>query len=99
MQPDSPHPAQVRRNDSRHRYEIEVQGRLAGFLDYREEDGTLALVHTEVLDGFEGQGLGAQLARRALEDAREQGRQVDPSCSFVASYVARHPQYADLVAH
>jgi predicted GNAT family acetyltransferase len=38
------------------------------------------------------------LARRALDDARGDGVRVDPQCGFVASYIERHPEYADLTA-
>lgn len=82
----------------RQRYELAVGGELAGFVEYRVRDGTLDLVHTEVLPQFEGRGLAGQLARFALDDARAQGRKVAPSCSYIARYVERHPQVQDLVA-
>jgi len=40
----------------------------------------------------------ATLARGALDSARERGLAVVPSCPFVASYITKHPEYADLVA-
>ena len=46
---------------------------------------------------FEGQGLGARLARFALDDARERGLRVVPLCPFIAAFVKRHPEYQDLV--
>ena len=80
------------------RYELSLEGRVAGFIDYRDADGSRQLVHTEVLPEHEGQGLGAQLARFALDDARSQGRKVVPACSFIAAYIRRHPADAELVA-
>ena len=58
----------------------------------------ITLVHTEVRDEFEGQGHAATLARGALDDARSRGLRVVPSCPYIASYVEKHPEYADLVA-
>jgi uncharacterized protein len=80
------------------RYEIAVDGELAGFVEYRERDGALDLVHTEVLPAFEGRGLAGRVAQFALDDARRQGRRVVPSCSYIARYIERHLELQDLVA-
>jgi predicted GNAT family acetyltransferase len=81
----------------RERYEVTVDGELAGFLDYRTRKGLLALVHTEVDERFGGRGLGGRLARFALGQAREQELAVLPFCTFVNEWIRRHPEYADLV--
>jgi predicted GNAT family acetyltransferase len=80
------------------RYEIEVDGELAGFLLYRREPGVLALVHTDVDPKWEGKGVGAALVQGALDDVRARGLKVRPYCPFVAAYIRRHPDYQDLVA-
>jgi predicted GNAT family acetyltransferase len=90
--------ASVRRNSARHRFDLEVDGQPAGQLVYRERDGVLELVHTEVDDAFQGRGLAAVLARAALDEARSAGQKVVPSCAYVAAYIERHPEYRDLVA-
>jgi len=87
----------VRRDDTRHRFEIEVDRQVAGFISYRQHGGVLELVHTEVQPEFEGRGLAGQLARFALDQARAAGQRVNPSCAYVAAYIARHPQDRDLV--
>ena len=81
----------------RERFEVTVDGELAGFLLYRLRQGLLALVHTEVDDRFEGRGLGGRLARFALDRAREQGLAVLPFCPFVNEWMRRHTEYVDLV--
>jgi hypothetical protein len=81
----------------RERFEVTVDGELAGFLVYRSRKGLLALIHTEVEDRFEGRGLGGRLARFALDSAREQGVAVLPFCPFVNEWIRRHPEYTDLV--
>jgi uncharacterized protein len=35
--------------------------------------------------------------RGALDDMRARGLKVAPVCPFVAAYIRRHPEYADLV--
>ena len=79
------------------RYEIHVDGALAGFMTYRAQPGGLVLKHTEVADEFEGHGLASRLVQAALDDIRRRGLQVVPLCPLVAKYIRKHPEYADLV--
>ena len=88
----------LRRNDARHRFEIEVDGKVAGSMTYRPRGEALELVHTEVGPEYQGQGLAARLTRFALDQARAAGQKVIPSCAYVAAYLQRHPQDQDLVA-
>lgn len=81
-----------------HRYELRAGGELVGFIDYRLHGETIRLIHTEVPPEHGGQGYAATLARAALDDARERGLSVRPDCPYVAAYVGKHPEYADLVA-
>ena len=87
----------VTNNEAESRYEIHVDGQLAGFADYSVGPGVVAIPHTEVDPIYEGRGLGSTLARAALDDIREQGMQVAPHCPFIATWIRRHPEYADLV--
>jgi predicted GNAT family acetyltransferase len=79
------------------RYEITADGAPAGFTAYRRRTGLIAFTHTEIDPAFEGRGLGGQLVRAVLEDARAQGLLVLPFCPFVNAYIQRHPEYAGLV--
>jgi uncharacterized protein len=81
----------------RERFEVTVDGELAGFLVYRLREGLLALIHTEVPERFEGRGLGGRLARFALDQARADGNAVLPFCPFVNNWIKRHRGYLDLV--
>ena len=80
-----------------HRYELRSGDDLVGFIDYRLHGEVIRLIHTEVLPAFNGQGHAATLARAALDDARSRGLTVRPDCPYVASYIRKHPEYADLV--
>ncbi len=88
----------VRDNPGEGRYELFVDGQLAGLATYVLSGQTMTIPHTEVQSRFEGQGLGARLARFVLDDARQRGLRVVPRCPFIAAYIKRHPEYADLVA-
>ncbi|HZI98107.1 MAG TPA: GNAT family N-acetyltransferase [Actinomycetales bacterium] len=79
------------------RYEARIDGELAGYAEYQKTSRLVVLTHTEVDDAYEGRGVGSALVRGALDAARAQGLPVLPLCPFVKAYIARHPEYADLV--
>lgn len=78
------------------RFEIEHDGHVA-FLEYNLVGNVLQLIHTELPKEIEGLGLASELAHEALEWARANGKRVDVICEFVAAYLRKHPEYADLV--
>lgn len=73
------------------RFELLCGGVLAAHADYRLEDGTVLLTHTEVHAGQEGKGLGSRLAGHVVSELRRRGATIVPQCEFMASYIARHP--------
>ena len=81
----------------RSRFEIRVDGEVAGFTQYRRRPGLISFIHTQTDPRFEGQGLASQLVRTALSEARSQGLSVLPFCPFVRAYIAGHTEYLDLV--
>ncbi len=89
----------VRNDEERRRYEIVVDGKVAGFAQYVTRPGRVIFVHTEIADEFEGRGLGSALARAGLDDVRARGLAVVPLCPFIAAFIDRHPEYDDLVDH
>ena len=82
----------------RSRFEVRVDGDVAGYSEYRLRPGLIAFVHTLIDPRFDGQGLGSKLAREALSEVRSKGLSVLPFCPFVRGYIARHPEYLDLVS-
>jgi predicted GNAT family acetyltransferase len=90
---------EVTDNRERGHYELHVDGQLAGWIVYRSAPpGVVTMVHTEIEPEWEGHGLGSLLAAGALDDVRARGLKVRPLCPFVAGYLERHPEYADVVA-
>jgi predicted GNAT family acetyltransferase len=81
----------------RERYEIYVDGELAGFTLYKTRPGIVAFIHTEVDKRFQGRGLGERLIAYELDDARKRGLAVLPFCPLVQSFIQSHPDYVDLV--
>lgn len=86
-------------NTAKRRYELDLEdGQIAMIEYYLAPGGEVALTHTEVPYDHAGQGVGSQIAFKALTDIREQGSKVIPQCGFVASYIRRHPEWQELVA-
>ena len=81
------------------RYEVRVGGALAGFAEYVAKAHRVVFTHTEIDPSYEGQGLGSQVARAALDDVRASGNVAVPLCPFIAGWIAKHPEYDDIVDH
>jgi len=88
--------AEVIDNTERQRYEIRRDGQTLGFAAYQKANRLIVFTHTEIEPGLEGQGVGSQLVRGALDDVRSQGLPVLPICPFVQEWMSRHPEYLDL---
>ena len=78
------------------RFETSINGH-TGYISYQERDGKLIYDHTIVPQELGGRGVGSCLVKHALDYARGQDKKVVPQCSFVASYISKHPEYQDLV--
>lgn len=84
-------------NPGAHRFELTKGGAVAAYAEYNLLKDAVMFTHTEVLPAHEGQGLGSKLAKFALDDVRRRGLHAVPVCQFIAGYIRKHPQYADLV--
>ncbi|PWK13685.1 hypothetical protein C8D84_104167 [Psychrobacter immobilis] len=78
------------------RFETSIDG-YTGYISYQERDDTLVYDHTIVPHELGGRGIGSALVKHALNYAREQNKKVIPQCSFVSSYISKHPDYQDLL--
>jgi predicted GNAT family acetyltransferase len=87
----------LRDDPDAHRYELHVGDERAAIVEYRDRPDARLLLHTEVDERFAGRGLGVQLVRYVLDDARHRDRAILPYCPFVRDYIAHHSEYLDLV--
>lgn len=90
-------PLAITHDEPQGRFQVEVDGHLC-VLDYQLRDNTMIIQHTGVPDAVGGRGIAAVLTRHALNTARNRGWLVLPLCSYAVAYIARHPDYQDLVA-
>lgn len=84
-------------NPDKNRFEIHVGGTTAGFVEYKRSPEKISFIHTEIDDAFSGQGLAGKLVRAALDDVAGRGLAVLPFCPFVRGWIAKHPDYLELV--
>lgn len=79
----------VTRNDEKNRYEIHVDGQVAGYTLVTSDDtGRTVMPHTKIDPAYKGQGLGTILVSEALADLAGRGAEVVPTCPFVVGYLA-----------
>jgi predicted GNAT family acetyltransferase len=80
------------------RFDIFVDGELAGFAEFTMKSQTMVFPHTEVDPKFGGKGVGGTLVTFALDDAKASGFNVAPFCPFVAKTIMKNPEkYLQLV--
>ena len=87
----------VQDNPTSSRFEITVDGELAGFVDYRKDGDEYALPHTRLFTQYEGQGFGSTLVSGALTEIAQRGGTVLPYCPFVPKVIREHPEFVQLV--
>jgi hypothetical protein len=88
----------IRHDEAGHRFVAEVGGEVAELTYVEKDASTVILDHTFVPAALRGGGVAGALAARALDWARASRLRVLPACPYVASYIKRHPEVADLLA-
>jgi len=86
----------IKHNEQSKRFETTVKGQ-TGYISYQQRGDSLIYDHTIVPQALGGQGIGSALVKHALDYARRHNKKVVPQCSFVASYIDKHPDYQDLI--
>ena len=89
-------PLAVLHNIKLQRFEVQMNGHLA-FNSYTHEGDRVIFDHTYVPDALRGRGVAATLVRAALDEARQRHWRIVPRCAYVAGFIERNPEFADLV--
>ena len=91
-------PIELEDNGGKGRYVVRgPDGAEAEMTFTRVGESRIIIDHTGVPDAFRGQGVGARLVTRAVEDARAAGKTILPLCPFAAAQFRRHPEWADVL--
>lgn len=83
-------------NREERRFEVELGNDERAFIEYSDDGDVVTMTHTEVPPAFEGQGVGSQLAKGALELVKNSGKKVNPTCAFVHAFIKKHSEYESL---
>jgi len=85
-------------NETKHRFELEVDGHTA-FIEYiLSKENIMFLTHTEVPPALEGKGVGKRIVEKALQYIKDHNYTLAPLCPFVAKYLRIHPEWQALLA-
>lgn len=87
------------KNDEENRYELHVDGKQIGSIDWVRDDTVVELTHTEVDPAHGGKGYAATLADFALNDLRDAGLTVKPTCDYIAKHIEKNPEFASIVVN
>ena len=94
----APEPSiEVRDNPEQGRYDLLLDGVVAGFAEYRDREERRIFIHTVVDPAYGGRGLGSRLARAVLDDALARDMRIVPRCPFIRAWLERHPDYAERI--
>ena len=88
---------EIANNEADHNFEFVVEGHRS-FIDYKIKDGKIYLVHTEVPEELEGRGIASVMVSKAFKYIEESGLKLVPLCSYVQSYLQRHPEWDRILA-
>lgn len=84
-------------NKEQNQFELHRDGHVA-FLEYIGEGKKIYLTHTEAPEALRGTGAAAELVRGALQYSKENKLTVVPSCSYVANYVNKNPEWREVLS-
>jgi hypothetical protein len=90
-------PADIRDNTALSRFELDVDG-VTAVINYKLVDDVITFMHTETPPPARGRGIASRLVEGALQIARARALKVVPGCAFVRAYMAKHPEFRDLLA-
>lgn len=83
-------------NEANQQFEMQTPEGLA-LIAYELDVNTMSILHTEVPEAVEGQGIASDLAKFALDYARENQLKVKNYCRFVQVFLQRYSEYQDLI--
>jgi predicted GNAT family acetyltransferase len=86
-------PSPVRHDPARGAFLV-VEDGAESVLEYVSSGpSTISFVHTYVPPALRGRGIAENLVTAGLSWARAEGLRVIASCSYVAAYLGRHPEW------
>ena len=86
----------VIKNEDANRFELEVNGHIA-FIDYKQKDNDIYLIHTESPKELAGTGAAAALVEKTLIYLEENNHPLVPLCPYVAAFIKKNRDWVRVV--
>jgi predicted GNAT family acetyltransferase len=83
-------------NTTENRFEITLKGQKA-FISYRKIGNTFLLIHTEVPNALQDQGIAAALVEKTFKYLEENHLKMRPYCTYVQFYLKKHPEWTRIM--
>ena len=91
-------PEKVIHYPNRQRFELKSGTGEPAILTYHTSGDNVVMDHTFVPPAMRGRGIASVLTHDALLEARRLSWKIVPDCSYVETYIQRHPEFANLLA-
>ncbi|HTN36998.1 MAG TPA: GNAT family N-acetyltransferase [Arachidicoccus sp.] len=85
-------------NRTEGKFELPLEDGFA-YMDYRDHGDLFFLMHTEVSENMEGKGAATALAEKVFTLLEEKGIKVKIYCSYLVTWLKRHPEYNHMIAN
>lgn len=86
----------VVKNEEAKKFQLTVDGYTA-FIDYKERNQVITLIHTESPEELAGRGVATALIEKTLTYLEENVYTLVPLCPLVFAYIKRHPEWTRIV--
>ena len=84
--------------DSDSTFDLTIDGRKCGYLEYSLPDARTMVIHfVEVDPELRGRSMGERLVSAAVDWARANGRRIVPHCSYARAVLRRTPEFQDIL--
>ena len=80
------------------RYLARAAGQPEASMSFRRENGTMVIEDTDIPDTLPVDCVDRALVERAVMDARMEDAKLTAECPMARAMLARHPQWADVLA-
>ncbi len=80
------------KNQEEKRFELKI-GDYTTFIDYKEHDKKIWLIHTEAPEELKGKGAATAVIEKTLAYIEENGYKLIPICPVVVAYLKRHTDW------
>ena len=89
--------AELINNTAIHNFELFIEGERA-FIDYKQKDDKLYLIHTGVPEALQGKGIAAIIVEKTFQYMESHQLKLVPLCVYVKHFLTQHPEWNKLLA-